>query len=109
MQRTELIPDNYKEIAPVCLRSDGAYESPSTINVTRRAAKKKIPGLGDFHFHTLRHTYTSNLLPQGAAPKDVEEFLGHSNVSTTMNIYAHASREAKQASARLLDVVVGGE
>lgn len=30
-------------------------------------------------------------------------------VSTTMNIYAHATREAKRTSARLLDKVVGGE
>ena len=29
---------------------------------TSRAAKKKVKGLEDFHFHTLRHTYTSNLL-----------------------------------------------
>ena len=29
--------------------------------------------------------------------------------STTMNIYAHSTREAKRTSARLLDKVVGGE
>ena len=44
-----------------------------------------------FHFHTLRHTYTTNLLSNGAQPKDVQELLGHSDVSTTMNVYAHAS------------------
>ena len=57
--------------------------------------------------HTLRHTYTSNLLSGGAKPKDVQELLGHSDVSTTMNIYAHSTREAKRTSARLLDKVVG--
>lgn len=35
--------------------------------------------------------------------------LGHADVSTTMNIYAHATREAKRTSARLLDKVIGGE
>ena len=70
---------------------------------------KKVKGLEDFHFHTLRHTYTSNLLSGGAKPKDVQELLGHSDVSTTMNIYAHSTREAKRTSARLLDKVVGGE
>ena len=49
----------------------------------------------------------SNLLSNGAAPKDVQELLGHSDVSTTMNIYAHSKREAKRTSARLLDKVVG--
>ena len=56
-------------------------------------------------FHQLRHTYTSNLLSNGAAPKDVQELLGHSDVSTTMNIYAHSTRKAKRDSARLLDKV----
>ena len=66
-----------------------------------------IEVMDDFHFHLLRHTYTTNLLSHGAAPKDVQELLGHSDVSTTMNIYAHATREAKRTSARLLDKVVG--
>ena len=31
-----------------------------------------------------------------------------SDVSTTMNVYAHAAREAKRTSSRLLDKAVGG-
>ena len=73
-----------------------------------KLVSKKIPGLEGFHFHQLRHTFTSNLLSNGAAPKDVQELLGHADVSTTMNIYAHSTREAKRSSARLLDKVVGG-
>ena len=37
----------------------------------------------------------------------MQELLGHADVSTTMNIYAHSKREAKRTSARLLDKVVG--
>ena len=32
-------------------------------------------------------------------PKDVQELLGHSDISITMNVYAHADREAKRNSA----------
>ena len=74
-----------------------------------RAARKKVERLEDFHFHQLRHTFTSNLLSNGVAPKDVQELLGHADVSTTINIYAHATREAKHTSAKLLDKVVGDE
>ena len=109
LPRTDEIPEGYKEIFFVCLRPDGAYESPSTVGIMCRTASRKVEGLEGFHFHQLRHTFTSNLLSNGAAPKDVQELLGHADVSTTMNIYAHATREANRTSARLLDKVVGGE
>lgn len=104
---TQEIPDDYKEISFVCLRSDGSLELPGTVGIACRSARKKVPELEGFHFHTLRHTYTTNLLENGAQPKDVQELLGHSDVSTTMNVYAHATREAKKKSAKLLDMVVG--
>ena len=82
-----------------------SLELPSTLGIVCRSVSKKLEGFEDFHFHQLRHTYTSNLLSNGAAPKDVQELLGHSDVSTTMNIYAHSTRKAKRDSARLLDKV----
>ena len=54
------------------------------------------------------HVHQQHAL-QWEASKDGQELLGHSDVSTTMNIYAHATREAKRTSARLLDKVVCGE
>lgn len=106
---TERAPDGYREISFVCLRQDGAFEAPNTVGLMCRSSRKKVKGLEDFHFHMLRHTFTSNLLRGGASPKDVQELLGHADVSTTMNVYAHATREEKRSSARLLDKVVGGE
>ena len=103
----EDVPEDYTEISFVCLREDGCLELPATVETACRTAARKVPELEGFHFHTLRHTYTTNLLSNGAQPKDVQELLGHSDVSTTMNVYAHATREAKRDSAKLLDKVVG--
>lgn len=89
---TENVPEDYTEISFVCLREDGSLEPPATVETVCRTAARKVPELEGFHFHTLRHTYSTNLLSNGAQPKDVQELLGHSNVSTTMNVYAHATR-----------------
>lgn len=102
---TEEVPADYKELSFVCLRPDGCLELPTTLGTVCRSVSQKLDGFEDFHFHQLRHTYTSNLLANGVAPKDVQELLGHSDVRTTMNTYAHSTRKAKQASARILDKV----
>ena len=109
LENTQDIPADYNEISFVCLRPDGCLETPGTLSIVCRTPAKKLDGFEGFHFHQLRHTYTGNLLSNGAAPKDVQELLGHSDVSTTMNMYAHATREAKRTSARLLDKVAGND
>ena len=86
LDRTEEVPADYKEISFVCLRPDGCLELPTTLGTVCRKVAKTLEGFEGFHFHQLRHTYTSNLLANGAAPKDVQELLGHSDVSTTMNV-----------------------
>ena len=93
LPRTETPPEDYTQVSFVCLRPDGAYEAPATVSSVCRYSRKGIGDMDDFHFHLLRHTYTTNLLSHGAAPKDVQELLGHSDVSTTMNIYAHDHSE----------------
>ena len=66
---TENVPEDYKEISFVCLRPDGSLELPSTLGIVCRKIAQKLDGFEGFHFHQLRHTYTSNLLANGAAPK----------------------------------------
>ena len=109
LENTPEVSADYNEISFVCIRPDGCLETPSTLSIVCRTLAKKLDGFEGFHFHQLRHTYTSNLLSNGAALKDVQELLGHSDVSTTMNVYAHATREAKRTSARLLDKVAGND
>ena len=107
LSRSEVVPEDYREIDLVCAKADGAYTSSEQVSSMCRSAAKKVEGLAGFHFHCLRHSYTTNLIMNGASPKDVQELLGHSNVNTTMNVYAHSNREAKRSSARLLDKVAG--
>ena len=60
-----------------------------------------------FYYPALRHTYTSNLPANETQSKDGQELLEHSDIGVTMNVYAHADREAKHNSAKLIDKIVG--
>ena len=44
-------------------------------------------------FHGLRHTFASFLLEDGVSPKKVQKLLGHSHVSTTVDLYWHTEDE----------------
>ncbi|WP_242825688.1 MULTISPECIES: tyrosine recombinase XerC [Clostridium] len=60
----------------------------------RKRFKKVITnaGLQDRKFHDLRHTFVTRLLELGEEPKTVQELLGHSNISITLDIYSCAGR-----------------
>lgn len=47
------------------------------------------------NFHALRHTYATNCVMSGVDVKSLSEILGHSNISTTLNLYVHSSLEFK--------------
>lgn len=57
---------------------------------------QKKYNLGTITTHGLRHTHCSLLFEAGASIKEVQDRLGHSDVQTTMNIYAHVTKKAKE-------------
>lgn len=59
-------------------------------------------GLKHIRFHDLRHSCASLLLAKGIPMKAIQEWLGHSNFSTTANLYAHLDVNSKKLSADAL-------
>lgn len=66
-------------------------------------AKTEALGLPYIRFHDLRHTAATLLLSQGVHPKLVQEMLGHSQISLTMDIYSHVLPDMQDEVARIMD------
>ena len=63
----------------------------------------KRNGLRPIRFHDLRHSCASLLLKNGVPMKQIQEWLGHSDFSTTANIYAHLDAGSKLTSAQAME------
>ena len=55
--------------------------------------------LREIRFHDLRHSCASLMLANGVPMKQIQDWLGHSDFSTTANIYAHLDYNSKISSA----------
>lgn len=60
-------------------------------------------GLRKIRFHDLRHSCASLLLANGVPLKSIQEWLGHSDFSTTANVYSHLDYSAKVSSSIALE------
>ena len=82
----------------VCVNEIGDLIKPHY--VTERFPKLlKAKGMRQIRYHDLRHSCASLLLANGVPMKQIQEWLGHSDFSTTANIYAHLDYSSKLTSA----------
>lgn len=65
-------------------------------------------GLPRVRFHDLRHSAATLMLAQGVDPRTIMETLGHSQIGTTLNIYAHVMPSLRREAADRMDAVLFG-
>ena len=94
----------YKDSDFVSTRKDGSPVTTNTIVYMTRIIKNDLEI--DFTFHALRHTHATMLLESGANAKDIQQRLGHSKLSTTMDTYSHVTEKMKQDSVDIFERII---
>jgi uridylate kinase len=89
----------------VFTRQDGRAIDP---NYCRKYFSKLLENakLPHVRLHDLRHTFATLLLEAGEHPKVVQELLGHSNISTTLDLYSHVVPSMKTRAASTINGIL---
>lgn len=76
----------------------GNKEKPINVRAASRTAEIICAraGIEWKGFHAFRHSYATRMLECGIPAKAVSDLLGHSNITTTLNIYSHTTNDFKR-------------
>ena len=66
----------------------------------------KRTGIEHFTCHAFRDTFATRAIEQGVAPRTLQELLGHSDFSLTMNLYGHVLDDTKEKAMNALQIVI---
>ena len=82
------------------IQANGVPMHPDSIGwwVIRFIAKYNLP---KFSVHTLRHTFVTNLIANNVPLSTVSKIVGHSNTTTTANIYSHSIMQAEEQATEV--------
>lgn len=83
----------------------GGYIASSNFSRVWRKLLNNLGLRGQYRFHDIRHTHATELIGAGYNIKAVSQRLGHADVQTTLNIYAHALPKQDEEMAEFFDVV----
>ena len=93
---------NYKYNDNICIKENGELIKLGYITQKFKQVTKKL-GYDDVHFHCLRHSFATNMYDEGMDMNDIKDWLGHSVLSTTMNLYVHFLEKRIKESAKILE------
>ncbi len=90
----------------VIFQENGSDYQPDSVNNGYTEFMQRHPELPYYSLHKLRHTYASILASLNTPVKDVQELLGHSDISTTLQTYTHGYSETKRTAIAELNRVL---
>ena len=101
-QRKALQPNSYVDSDYVCTMFDGQLMKPDYITKHFKLILRKN-NFPDMRFHDLRHSSATFLKYLGFDLKDIQTWLRHADIQTSMNLYTHMDMTAKQGISDKLE------
>ena len=95
--------------APVRRACIGSMMSPEALTTPTYRFKLILKANNlplDLNVHSLRHSCASLLLANDVPLKQIQEWLGHSDIGTTANIHSHLDYKSKITSANVMDNIL---
>ena len=90
----------------ICVDAVGNIIKPNYVTQHFPVVLKQL-GMRKIRFHDLRHSCASLQLANGVPMRIIQEWLGHSDMATTANIYSHVDSESKKISAVAISTALG--
>jgi integrase len=107
-QEKLLMGEAYQDSGLVFCKEDGTPLDPREFTKRFQRHLEKA-GLPKVRLHDLRHTHASLLLARGVHPKVVQERLGHSSITMTLDLYSHLTPGLQEAAAATLNSLLSKE
>lgn len=96
--------DKYISTNFICTKESGALCTPNVLKWETEKAQKDS-GV-NFTFHMFRPTHATLLLEAGVSMKAIQERLGHSRISTTMDIYSHVTKKTNREAVDIFESAI---
>ncbi|MCL6573254.1 MAG: site-specific integrase, partial [Bacillus sp. (in: Bacteria)] len=90
----------YAENQFIFARNDGHPQLSNIVATRLKRLLKKACITKNITPHSFRHTHTSLLIEAGVGIKEIQQRLGHTDINTTMNIYAHMTANMEEKASQ---------